>query len=49
MPKTYRGVLPLLFALTAAFTGARAASPTLTIDATSPAAKVSPMFYGLMT
>ncbi|MEO8483925.1 MAG: alpha-L-arabinofuranosidase C-terminal domain-containing protein [Acidobacteriota bacterium] len=27
----------------------RAAGPTITIDATSPRAKVSPLFYGLMT
>ena len=27
----------------------RAAGPTVTIDATSAAAKVSPLFYGLMT
>src|SRR6478736_9380847 len=39
--------LSLLFALTLAST--RAAGPTIAIDAASPAGKVSPVFYGLMT
>ena len=30
-------------------TSAHAAGPTITIDATAPAGKVSPLFYGLMT
>ena len=30
-------------------TSTRAAGPTITIDAASPAGKVSPLFYGLMT
>jgi alpha-N-arabinofuranosidase len=35
--------------LTLAVTSTRAAGPTITIDATSPSGKVSPLFYGLMT
>ena len=40
-------LLPLL--LLAAFTPARAQTPTLTIEAGRPVAKVSPLHYGLMT
>jgi alpha-N-arabinofuranosidase len=40
-------VLALLLAF--GVTATRAASPTITIDATAPAAKVSPLFSGLMT
>jgi alpha-N-arabinofuranosidase len=39
--------VPLLLVL--AMTSTRAASPTIAIDTTSPAGKVSPLFYGLMT
>jgi alpha-N-arabinofuranosidase len=41
------GVLALLLAF--GVTATRAAGPTITIDATAPAAKVSPLFSGLMT
>jgi alpha-N-arabinofuranosidase len=40
-------VLALLLAV--GVTSTRAAGPTITIDATAPAAKVSPLFSGLMT
>ena len=39
----------MLFLLVLTMTSTRAASPTIAIDATSPAGKVSPLFYGLMT
>jgi alpha-N-arabinofuranosidase len=44
---TRRWFPTLLLAL--AVTSTRAAGPTIAIDATSPAGKVSPLFYGLMT
>ena len=44
---TRRLCLALLLVL--GLTSTRAAGPTITIDATSPAGKVSPLFYGLMT
>ena len=40
---------PLPFVLVLGLTATRAAGPTVTIDTTSPAGKVSPLFYGLMT
>ncbi len=40
---------PLPFMLVLGLTAARAAGPTITIDTASPAGKVSPLFYGLMT
>jgi len=43
-----RSVLLLLLFLFSVTSG-RAAGPTITIDATSPSATVSPLFYGLMT
>ena len=39
--------LPLLLLL--GMTSSRAAGPTITIDTATPAGKVSPLFYGLMT
>ena len=39
----------LLLLLLAAVVSGRAAGPTITIDATAPSAKVSPLLYGLMT
>ena len=39
----------VLFLLVLTMTSTRAASPTIAIDATSPAGKVSPLLYGLMT
>ena len=39
--------VPLLLLL--GMTSSRAAGPTITIDTTTPAGKVSPLFYGLMT
>src|SRR4051812_38301134 len=42
-----RSLLALVLLLATAFP--RAAAPTITIDASSPAAKVSPLLYGLMT
>jgi alpha-N-arabinofuranosidase len=39
----------LAVALTLAATFPRAAAPTITIDASAPAGKVSPLLYGLMT
>ena len=47
MPKTYEFVLPLALGL--GLLGARVAGPAISIDAASAAAKVSPLFYGLMT
>lgn len=44
---TRRWTCALLLALGA--TATRAAGPTIAIDATAPSAKVSPLFYGLMT
>ena len=44
---TTKCCLPLLFVL--ALASPRAAGPTISIDAASPAGKVSPLFYGLMT
>lgn len=44
---TRHRLLALVFVL--AFIPAHAAGPTITIDAGAPAAKVSPLFYGLMT
>jgi alpha-L-arabinofuranosidase len=40
---------PLPFVLVFGLTVTRAADPTVTIDTVSPAGKVSPLFYGLMT
>jgi alpha-N-arabinofuranosidase len=40
---------PLPFVLALGLTATRAADPTVTIDTASPAGKVSPLFYGLMT
>src|SRR6187397_1445202 len=40
---------PLPFMLVLGLTATRAAGPTITIDTASPAGKVSPLFYGLMT
>ena len=37
------------FVLVLGLTATRAAGPTITIDTASPAGKVSPLFYGLMT
>src|SRR5215217_2006742 len=42
--KAFASILLLL-----AVTSLRAAAPTITIDATSPAGNVSRLFYGLMT
>src|SRR5690349_13043978 len=39
----------LALAVTFAATVPRASTPTITIDATTPAGKVSPLLYGLMT
>jgi alpha-L-arabinofuranosidase len=39
----------LIVALTLGATAPRAAAPTITIDASKPAGKVSPLLYGLMT
>ena len=39
----------LTVALTLGATFPRAATPTITIDASAPAGKVSPLLYGLMT
>src|SRR4051812_24568851 len=39
----------LAVALTLGAAGPRAAAPTITIDASRPAGKVSPLLYGLMT
>src|SRR6185503_12843499 len=39
----------LAVALTLGATFPRAAAPTITIDASTPAGKVSPLLYGLMT
>jgi alpha-L-arabinofuranosidase len=41
------GWVPLVLLL--GMTSSRAAGPTITIDTTTPAGKVSPLFYGLMT
>ncbi len=40
---------PLPFVLVLGMSATRAAGPTVTIDTASPAGKVSPLFYGLMT
>ncbi len=40
---------PLPFVLVLGISATRAAGPTVTIDTASPAGKVSPLFYGLMT
>src|SRR6187397_3618552 len=40
---------PLPFMLVLGLSATRAAGPTITIDTASPAAKVSPLLYGLMT
>jgi alpha-L-arabinofuranosidase len=47
MPKTVSWVVALLLAL--GLTAGRAAGPAISIDTASPAGKVSPLFYGLMT
>ena len=45
-----RSILVVLIALVLAGAApTRAAGPTITIDASAPAARVSPLFYGLMT
>ena len=44
---TRRWCVPVLLVL--GMTTSRAAGPTITIDATAPSGKVSPLFYGLMT
>jgi alpha-N-arabinofuranosidase len=44
-----QGACRLAWALTLGATVARAAAPTITIDASTPAGKVSPLLYGLMT
>ncbi|HWB18105.1 MAG TPA: alpha-L-arabinofuranosidase C-terminal domain-containing protein [Vicinamibacterales bacterium] len=41
--------LLLALGIAAAATATRAAGPTIAIDASAPVAKVSPLFYGLMT
>ena len=43
------GALVLFVLAVVAITSTRAATPTIAIDAASPAGKVSPRFYGLMT
>ena len=52
-PMTRRSGLLVLFVVAvgavATMPSTRAASPTIAIDAASPAGKVSPRFYGLMT
>jgi alpha-N-arabinofuranosidase len=45
MTRVWRLAILLAFGVTAT----RAAGPTIAIDTTSPAGKVSPLFYGLMT
>jgi alpha-N-arabinofuranosidase len=46
---TRRWCVPFLLLLLLGMTPSRAAGPTIAIDTTAPAGKVSPLFYGLMT
>src|SRR5438045_5637588 len=47
MTQTSRWIFPLVLVL--GLSAGRAAAPAISIDAASPAGKVSPTFYGLMT
>src|SRR5688500_17939563 len=49
MKKNFLTLLLVLCVLSASLAPAPAQNPTLTIEAGQPAAKVSPMHYGLMT
>src|SRR6185436_6071172 len=49
METTMKRVFLLAVALTLGVTFPRAAAPVITIDASTPAGKVSPLLYGLMT